>query len=78
MRLDGEHVGIVLAQCTQRVGQVPAVPEKVCALFEQSAKAEQLLARKDATLAKKNCKIAALTLEFAPSRRIRFGNRSEA
>ena len=38
-------------------------------MIEQSAKAEQVLATKNATLAEKDFKIAALTLELAYYRR---------
>lgn len=49
----------------------PAVLAEVRALLEQAEKSKQLLATKDH-------KIAALTLELAYYRRLRFGNKSEA
>ncbi len=49
----------------------PAVIAEVRALLEQAEKSRQLLVSKD-------CKIAALTLELAYYRRLRFGNKSEA
>ena len=59
-----------------RANRDPAVIEKVCALREQSARAEAVLAKSNATLAEKDFKIAALTLELAYYRRIKFGQAS--
>ncbi|WP_426178410.1 transposase domain-containing protein, partial [Massilia sp. TWR1-2-2] len=61
-----------------RANHDPAVIEKVRALMEQSAKAEQVLAKKNATLAEKDFKIVALTLELAYYRRINYGKKSES
>ena len=61
-----------------RANHDPAVIAKVRALMEQSARAEQVLAKNSATLAEKDFKIAALTLELAYYRRIKFGQKSES
>jgi hypothetical protein len=53
----------------------PAAMAKVRALFEQQ---QSKLAQRDAVLAEKEFKIAALTHELAYYRRIRFGKASEA
>lgn len=46
--------------------------------MEQSARAEQVLAKNSATLAQRDFKIAALTLELAYYRRIKLGQKSES
>ena len=61
-----------------RANHGPAVIAQVRALLEQSAKAEQVLAGKNAMLVEKDFKITALTLELAYYRRIKFGKKSEA
>ena len=48
-----------------RANHDPAATAKVRSLMEQSARAEQVLAKTGGTLAQKDFKIAALTLELA-------------
>ena len=60
-----------LIEQLSRTPHDPDLIEKVRALLEKNAKSEQLLLAKDT-------KIAALTMELAYYRRIRFGSKSEA
>ena len=63
----------------------PELLDHVRALLEQNHQSQQLLIAKDAALSSKDIelrsketKIAALTMELAYYRRIRFGSKSEA
>ena len=56
----------------------PAVLKSVRALLEQVDRSAQIIALKDGVIKTANLTIAALTLELAHHRRIRFANKSEA
>lgn len=61
-----------------RANHASAVIAQVRALLAQSANAAQVQASNQAMLAEKDVKIAALTLELAYYRRIKFGKTSES